>query len=197
VAPHTNNPALLEPAIGYVLGSVSSVTPRLLSRPTPCVAWDLGQLVEHVNESLAALHEGIATGRVGLGPGAETAREPAAGLVTTLRHRAERLLGVSGGVSGRGWVIGIADRSLDGDIMKALGAVEMAVHGWDIARGCGCHRPIPPALATAILDIVPLVVTEATRHVHFAAPVPVAEQASPSDQLAAALGRDPDPYRAN
>jgi uncharacterized protein (TIGR03086 family) len=197
VASQTNSAALLEPAIDYVLGSASSVTPRLLSRPTPCVAWDLGQLLEHVNESLAALHEGMATGRVGLGPGAETARDPAAGLVTTLRDRAERVLGVSGSVGGRHRVIGIADRCLDGDIMGTLGAVEMAVHGWDIARGCGCYRPMPPALATAILDIVPLVVTDATRYVHFAAPVPVAEHASPSDRLVAALGRDPDPYRAN
>jgi uncharacterized protein (TIGR03086 family) len=161
------------------------------------VAWDLGQLLEHINESLAALHEGMATGRVGLGPGAETARDPAAGLVTTLRYRAERLLGTSGGIGGQHRVVGIADRCLDGDIMEALGAVEMAVHGWDIARGCGCHRPIPPALATAILDIVPLVVTDATRYVRFAAPVPVAEHASPSDRLVAALGRHPDPYRAS
>jgi uncharacterized protein (TIGR03086 family) len=197
VAPHTNNAALLEPAIRYVLGSVGSVTPRLLSEPTPCAAWDLGQLLEHVSESLCALHEGMATGRVGLGPGAETPRDPAAGLVTTLRHRAARLLGASGGVSGQGAVIAIADRSLDGATLRAVGAVEMAVHGWDIARGCGCHRPIPPGLATAILEVVPLVVTDETRYAHFAAPVAVSAYASPSDRLVAALGRGPDPCRAS
>jgi uncharacterized protein (TIGR03086 family) len=197
VAPHTNSAALLEAAIRYALGSVGLVTPRVLSGPTPCAAWDLGQLLEHVSASLAALHEGVVSGWVGLGAVDETPRDPAAGLVTTLRHRADRLLGASSGVSGRGRVIAIADRCLDGATLRAVGAVEMAVHGWDIARGCGCHRPIPPGLATAILEVVPLVVTDATRYVHFAAPVPVAEQASPSDRLVAALGRDPDPYRPN
>jgi uncharacterized protein (TIGR03086 family) len=197
VAPDTNSAALLEAAIRYALGSVGSVTPRVLSGPTPCAAWDLGQLLEHVSESLAALHEGVVTGWVGLGAVEETVRHRPAGLVSTLRHRADLLLGASGSVGGQHRVIGIADRCLDGGTMEAVGAVEVAVHGWDIARGCGCLRPIPPALATAILDIVPLVVTDATRYVHFAPPVPVAEQASPSDRLVAALGRDPDPYRPN
>jgi uncharacterized protein (TIGR03086 family) len=195
VAPHTNNAALLEHAIRYVLGSVGSVTPRLLSEPTPCSAWDLGQLLEHVSESLAALHEGVATGWVGLGAVEGTVQDPAAGLLTTLRHRAERLLGVSGSVGGLHRVIGIADRCLDGATLRAVGAVEMAVHGWDIARGCGCHRPIPPDLATAILEVVPLVVTDETRYAHFAAPVAVSAYASPSDRLVAALGRGPDPCR--
>jgi uncharacterized protein (TIGR03086 family) len=197
VAPHTNNAALLEPAIRYVLGSVGSVTSRLLSEPTPCASWDLGQLLAHVSESLSALHEGVVTGWVGLGAVEEPVQDPPAGLVTTLRRRADRLLVASGGVSHRGRVIAIADRCLDGGTMEAVGAVEMAVHGWDIARACGCHRPIPPGLAAAILEVVPLVVTDETRYAHFAAPVPVAEQASPSDRLVAALGRGLDPYRAN
>jgi uncharacterized protein (TIGR03086 family) len=179
------------------MGSVGSATPRLLSGPTPCAAWDLGQLLEHVSESLAALHEGMVTGWVGVGALEETVQDPPAGLVTTLRHRADRLLGASGAVSGRSRVIAIADRCLDGDTVQAVGAVEMAVHGWDIARGCGCHRPIPPSLAIAILEVVPLVVTDETRYAHFAAPLAVSAHASPSDRLVAALGRNPDPYRAS
>jgi 3-oxoacyl-[acyl-carrier protein] reductase len=68
--------------------------------------------------------------------------------------------------------------------VAAVGAVELAVHGWDVAEACGCHRPIPPALATGILQLVPMVVADATRDIHFAAPVTVSPLASPSDRLA-------------
>jgi hypothetical protein len=72
-----------------------------------------------------------------------------------------------------------------------VGAVEVAVHGWDVAQACGSRQPIPPALATGILEIVPLVVTSATRELCFAAPVTVSPLASPGDLLIALLGRDP------
>jgi Mycothiol maleylpyruvate isomerase N-terminal domain len=61
---------LLERAIGYALGSVAGVAPRLLSRPTPCPDWDLRALLQHVNDSLAALYEAAATGRIGPDPAA-------------------------------------------------------------------------------------------------------------------------------
>jgi hypothetical protein len=46
-------------------------------------------------------------------------------------------------------------------------------------------------LATGLLAICPLLVTEATRHRLFGAPVAVSPLASPSDQLVAFLGRSP------
>ena len=45
-------------------------------------------LLQHVNDSLAALHEGIATGYIGPGPADPAAGDPAAGLVATFRDRA-------------------------------------------------------------------------------------------------------------
>jgi hypothetical protein len=47
----------LRHAVQYALGSLGYVTPDLLSRPTPCTAWDLATLLQHVGDSLAALHE--------------------------------------------------------------------------------------------------------------------------------------------
>jgi hypothetical protein len=49
---------LLEIAIGYAVGSLSCVTPGSLSYPTPCAAWDLGALLEHVCDSLRGLARG-------------------------------------------------------------------------------------------------------------------------------------------
>jgi uncharacterized protein (TIGR03086 family) len=181
---------LMAMAIRYTLGSLAYVTPASLSGPTPCAAWDLAALLAHVSDSLAALHDALVTGRVSLEPAPQTQVIPAGGLVATLRAQAGRLLAASAaGRAGRPVVI--ADRRLAGPEMAAAGAVEIAVHGWDIAEACHCRRPIPPALATSILAVVPLVVTEVTRGVQFADPVRPGPQAAPGDRLVALLGRNP------
>lgn len=182
---------LLEIAIGYAVGSLSCVTPGSLSYPTPCAAWDLGALLEHVSDSLAALHDAIATGWVSLDVCAYAPVSAADDLVTTLRTRAARLLAASA-AGGEDRAVAIAGRRLTGRQVTAVGAVEITVHGWDIAEACRCPRPIPPALATSVLAIIPLVVTDATRNIQFAGAIPAAPQACPSDRLVALLGRNPE-----
>ena len=54
----------LTTAVSYADGVLEAVTPQLLSRPTPCHAWNLRMLLEHAEESLAALHEGVTDHRV-------------------------------------------------------------------------------------------------------------------------------------
>jgi uncharacterized protein (TIGR03086 family) len=180
---------LLASAIRYALGSLALVTPESLSRPTPCAAWDLAALLEHVGDSLAALHDGIAAGRVGLDRAALTPANP--DLVATLRDRAGRLLATSAAAEGLDLPVAIADRWLPGTRLAAVGAVEIAVHGWDVGAACRERQPIPPVLASRILAIIPLVVTDVTRHARFAAPVTAAPRASPGDRLIALLGRTP------
>jgi uncharacterized protein (TIGR03086 family) len=182
---------LLEIAIGYAVGSLSCVTQGSLSYPTPCAAWDLGALLEHVSDSLAALHNAIATGWVSLDVLARAPVSSADDLVTTLRTRAGRLLAASA-AGGEDRAVAIAGRRLTGRQVTAVGALEITVHGWDIAEACRCPRPIPPALATSILAVIPLVVTQVTRNVQFAGAIPAARQACPSDRLVALLGRNPE-----
>jgi uncharacterized protein (TIGR03086 family) len=182
---------LLERAIGYAVSAVHAVTPELLSRPTPCRGWDLRMLLWHVNESLAALLEGIEGGYVGLDANAadgDLAADPA----PTFRDRADRLLGAWTD-EGRRRVVAIAGYPLAASIMAGAGALEIAVHGWDVAQACGRGRPIPHALATELLRISPLLVSDTGRHPLFAPPVAVAVAASPSDRLTAFLGRSPAP----
>jgi uncharacterized protein (TIGR03086 family) len=183
--------SLLAGAIGYAVGSVACVAPGPLSRPTPCRDWDLAALLRHANDSLAALHQGLATGYVSLHR-ISPANAPQSGDDAVLfRDRAARLLAAAG--TGGHDDIAVADRHVAAAIVTAVGAVEIAVHGWDIAAACGHgrSRPIPAELARGVLDIIPLVVTEATRGSQFAAPVSVPPTASPSDRLVALLGRDP------
>jgi uncharacterized protein (TIGR03086 family) len=177
---------LLERAIGYALGEVAAITPDLLSRPTPCQGWDLGMLLSHAAESLAALQEGIAVGHVRRVPSAGDG-DPAAGPVAEFCERA-RQLGTARGPQG---VVGVGDRWITLDVLAATGALEIAVHGWDVSRASGDRRPIPPDLATELLSIAPLLVSATSRPELFAPPVTVPATACPSDRLAAFLGRAP------
>jgi len=186
----TEGALLLEPSISYALGTVVAVTPELLSRRTPCRDWDLRMLLRHATESLAAIAEGIETGRVGLDPAAEDG-DLAADPARAFRDRAGRLLDAWTSPARRGRVIQIAGCPLAASAMAAAAALEVAVHGWDISRACGLRQPIPGALATCLLPIAPLLVPRADRAPLFAAPVTVPATAGPSDQLAAFLGRAP------
>jgi uncharacterized protein (TIGR03086 family) len=179
---------LLEPAIVYALCSAAGVTPEFLSRPTPCRGWDLGMLLRHASESLAAIREGIDAGCIDLCPPGEDA-DAVSDPARAFRDRAGRLLGACPSLGRQHEVIHIADGLLAASAMAGAGALEIAVHGWDISRACGHCQPIPRALAADLLAIAPLLVPGTDRHPLFAAPVSVPPEAGPSDRLAAFLGR--------
>jgi uncharacterized protein (TIGR03086 family) len=181
---------LLERAISYALTAVQAVAPTHLSRATPCPRWDLRTLLTHATESLTDLHQAIDAGYLDY-RGSRAHRDTAADPVTTFRERASQLVGAWTTRCGQDHAITIVDRPLTASIVASTGAVEIAVHGWDIARTCGNRQSIPPALATELLAISQVLVTDATRHPMFDPPVPVSPQASPSDRLVAFLGRTP------
>lgn len=183
---------LLERAINYTLGSLHIVTPEALSHSTPCRDWDLRALLGHMNDSLLALNEAVEIGHVDLeSPAGES--DPAVDPVATLRNRACQLLGAWANADNR-HTTSIAGCALTSAIVTSTGAMEIAVHGWDVARACGRHRPIPPSLAEEMLELSPIFVTDADRPARFAVPVDVPPLADAGDRLIAFLGRHP--YRA-
>ena len=192
MAPLTAAPGLLEHAISYALASADQATPHHLPLATPCEAWDLRTLLLHVTDSLAVLTDAMRTTHIALVP--PPAPEPTANAdpVACLRRRARHLLGACA-TSTDERLVAIADRELTTTMVTAAGAIEIAVHGWDISATCGTPRPIPPGLAAALLPLAPLLIPRATRSGLFAAPVPVPESADPTDRLIAFLGRQPHP----
>jgi uncharacterized protein (TIGR03086 family) len=188
----TGGVELLERAIAYALGAVHAVTPAMLTCPTPCEAWDLRALLHHVDDSLAALHEGIEGPAVGLGPSPEAeGRGPATDLAQRFRDRAGRLLGALTRADSHDRVIAVGDLPLTDGILAGAGAVEVAVHGWDVAAACGRPRPVPDQLAVELFSLSRLLVEDGGRAGLFGPPVPVSALAGPSDRLVAFLGRDP------
>lgn len=150
-------------------------------------------LLDHLNDSLATLSDGISRRSLDLEPEPEFSALRHDVLVV-FRHRVRLLLEVwvGSGHDEDDGTIAVAGWPLHSAVMANTGALEIAVHGWDIARACRMGLPIPPALASDLLEIARLVVLmDSTRHPHFAAPVRLPGAADPGDRLVAFLGRDP------
>jgi uncharacterized protein (TIGR03086 family) len=181
--------AVLERAISYALGSLSLVTPAQLARPTPCARWDLRNLLHHFNDSMAALQEAADYGRVAI-----TSCPDSDSVIPEVRNRAVRLLGAWTNAAGAAPVrVGAAP--LTAPIVAGAGAIEVTVHGWDVAQACGTPRRIPDELADELLDLAILLIRTPDRPGRFAAPRRIADPAAPpSTRLLAFLGR-PAPAR--
>ena len=183
---------LLVGAIGYALGVCTLVEPGDMALPTPCPGWDLGTLLTHLSDSMADLETAIRTGhldleRPGNPPGPPAARSPAGDRVDVLRDRAAVLLSASYCYAGPERFVAVGGLPVPAGLVVCTGAVEIAVHGWDISSALGACAPIPAGLATRMLRLSPLLV--AGREGLFADPVEVPAQASPGDQLLGYLGR--------
>jgi uncharacterized protein (TIGR03086 family) len=186
--------ALLERAMGYTLGSLQLVTPESLGNPTPCREWDLRSLLLHMSESLRALHEAIAVGHLELDPSLDVTDvyadygDPMRDPVAVLRNRACRMVGAWMAPSAPE-VVSIADRCVTAEVVAAAGAIEVTVHGWDVAAACGVDRPIPEALALHLLDLCHVFVDDTDRPHRFGEQQIAQAGASAANRLLARLGR--------
>jgi uncharacterized protein (TIGR03086 family) len=179
---------MLLPAVEHALAAAAVIGPDDLRRPTPCSAWTVEDVLVHLLDSFSCLTTALNFGAVPIGadaapaygvPGADSLRAAARSLVAAARRsRGPRR-------------IRVADREVHREHLLTVGAVEAAVHGWDLDQGTGRARAIPHGLAVRLLDRVPAIVNRHTRGGAFATPVLVSSESPPADRLLAALGREP------
>jgi uncharacterized protein (TIGR03086 family) len=181
---------LLASAISYALDACVQVAPGEMTLPTPCADWDLEALLAHLAASMADLESALRTGHLDLEADDPATPDPDGDdPVELLRDRAANLLFACYAHHGPDRFVLVGGLPLPAGIVTCTGAVEIAVHGWDVRAARGRGSPIPPALATRMLRLSPLLVTG--REGLFGTPVRVPAQASPGDQLVAYLGRHP------
>jgi uncharacterized protein (TIGR03086 family) len=186
---------LLEEAVRYALSAARHVPPDLLHNPTPCAGWDVHMLLDHLSESVSTLAEGFATGSLGPEPAHAVVKGAGAGdlgtdLVAALQLRCAVLL-TACAAAPTGQMIAFGPHDLSASLMSCAGAIEIAAHGWDISAACGSPNPIPSASAVRMLQLAPLLVTDATRADQFGKPVPTPASATAGDRFVAFLGRNP------
>jgi len=178
--------AVLDSAVIWTHSCLQLARTSDLTRPTPCTHWDLGQLLAHMEDSLAALGEAAELGRVHVAHRPE--REDPGRIVDRIVQRAcatraawqQRLTSAP---------ISVGDLTLGRDTLAMVGALEIAVHGWDVAQAVGSPQRMPEDLAARLYDVAQVVVTPEERGFRFAPEVPVAPGAPVSTRLLAHLGR--------
>ncbi|MDR3036580.1 MAG: TIGR03086 family protein, partial [Kitasatospora sp.] len=151
----TGGVGLLERAVNYTLGSLHLVGEPSLSLATPCTGWTVRDLLVHLDDSLTAMYEAVDEGCIGPLPSEVPAEaDPRA----AVRENAVRLVGAWSNAT-RHEVVSVAGLPLTAGIVTGAGAIETAVHGWDLSQACGLARPLPAPLAEELLELAPLFIS--------------------------------------
>jgi uncharacterized protein (TIGR03086 family) len=171
---------LLERALGYTRSALSTVGADR-SGPSPCAGWTLADLLTHMDDGLDAFLE-AAGGAVLLEVPRAAGAEP-----DVLRAKACRLYGRwSAHIAPR---VVVGDRELPAGLLVCAAALEITVHGWDVAQATGAGGRIPENLAEALMPVAHAVVTPGDRPERFAVPLRTGPEASSAEVLLGFLGR--------
>jgi uncharacterized protein (TIGR03086 family) len=154
-------------------------------RPTPCRDWDLGRLLRHLDDGLLTLGEAGALGHVSTDP--LPRRESGTLVELALRHARAAQQAWHGRITSA--PIGVGDLALAREDLVEVGALEVAVHAWDVSWATGEHAHLPDHLAVPLLDVADAVVTHDQRGRRFGAPQMVSPRAPAGTRLLAHLGR--------
>jgi uncharacterized protein (TIGR03086 family) len=171
---------LLERSLGYTRVALAGVTDARLAAPTPCRDWTLRDLLGHMDDSLDAFTE-AAGGNVAL------TQAPSVPHVMVLQQKACGLMGLWSDQVPDGIRVGEVD--LATDLLVATAALEITVHGWDVAQATGEGTPIPEGLARHLLPVAHRAVVDLDRGIRFADALPEPVGATADVRLRAFLGR--------
>ena len=179
--------AVLDSAVTWTHSCLQRARTSPLHLPTPCSDWDLGELLLHMDESLVAIAEAAEVGHVVVdpqpGPLPDTGQLVDRVVQRACRTRAawqQRLTSAP---------VSVGDLPLGRDTVALVSALEIAVHGWDVAVATGQDRLLPEDLATRLYDVALAVVTPDERGQRFGPAVPVSDSAPTSARLLGHLGR--------
>jgi len=187
----------LTPAARRLADLVSRVRDDELSGPTPCPAYTLGDLIEHVGGLAlafrAAAEKDTASPYVNGTPSGDASR-----LQGDWRERISADLAALA----RAWakpdawtgMTRIAQQDAPAEMVGVTVADELVVHGWDVARATGQPYSAEPELlgaAQTFLGFFASPDAPAGPEVPFGPSRPVADDSAPLDRVLALAGRDP------
>ena len=183
------------------LQQACDATERVVSRvradqhglPTPCAQWDVRDLLNHLlgTFSLGAALLGDTPPTVAMGPGdlppVDLVGDDAAG---AYRLGAEGLLAAAAGDSlSRPHTTPLGE--MPGAVLGGFTALDIVVHGWDLAVATGQDRALDDSLAEQVLAFARQTITDDTRAPRIGPEIAVRDGASATDRLVAYLGRQP------
>jgi uncharacterized protein (TIGR03086 family) len=167
-----------------------------LDRPTPCVGWNLRDLIGH----MTAQHYGWIAAAVGHGADLAVWQPgpPVADPIGEYAEASRRVLEAFGeeGVLDREFALAEISPVLRFPAAQAISFhyIDYLVHGWDVARSLGVDYQLEPDLLAAALPValaVPGGEARTRDGAAFAPGLPVPAQAGLLDQILVMLGRSP------
>jgi uncharacterized protein (TIGR03086 family) len=178
----------LGPAAEEMSALIAAVPDEMLGRPTPCPAYRLGDLIDHVGGLALAFTAAAAKDRgplTGSAPSGDAAR-----LTEDWRTRIPRNLSAMAAAwrDPAAWtgMTQAGGGDLPGEVAGLAGVDELVVHAWDIARASGQELTSDPAAVEAAHGFL----TAAGGP--FGPVVAVAAERPLLDQVIGLAGRDPD-----
>ena len=191
-----DNAVDLGPAARRLADLVTNVKDDALDRPTPCPAYALGDLIEHVG--------GLALAFAAAGRKERNAYTDAAGagdasrLGTDWRERIPRDLAAlaQAWAEPEAWtgMTRIAGDDSPAAVVGLVLADELAVHGWDVARASGQAYACEPEILAAALRFLQMFASPdapAGPEVTFGPARVLLEEAPLLDRVVGMAGRDP------
>jgi len=171
---------------------VRGVTPDQLGAPTPCPAWDVRTLVNHLILWSAFRSETAARKQ----PAADTPTEDTdfttgdwADTFATQLDRAIAAWAEPGATDGD---TGLAGGSMPATVIAAMMLGELVLHGWDLASATGQELAVDPEVLAAVREFAVTMGPMGREMGAFGDEVPVPETAPPLDHVLGMVGRDPN-----
>jgi uncharacterized protein (TIGR03086 family) len=186
----------LEPAARQMADLIAQVPDDLLGGPTPCPAYTLGDLVDHVSGLALAF---TAAARKAPVPGAP---DRASGDASRLGDDWRRRLGQELDALAEAWREPAAwtgetragGIDLPGEVAGLVTLDELVVHGWDVARASGQPYTCDADLLEVVHGFLAAWVRpdeESAREGIFGPAIPVPDDAPLLDRVVGLTGRDP------
>lgn len=191
------NPNDLEKAFASTGVVLSGVTRSQLDESTPCSSWKVRELVNHIVGGTMYFASVAATGNPPEGSSPEGASPDfAAGddYVAVFNKGAAQAVEAFSAEGAMERTMHMPFGDLPGSVFINIAAIDTFTHGWDLARATGQPSNLDPALASEMLGVARSFLPDEMRGPEPAPFGPRVEPpagASPADQLAAFLGRQP------
>jgi uncharacterized protein (TIGR03086 family) len=174
---------------------VEGVSPGQYQLPTPCAAWNVRELLNHLLGTLvlgqALLSDTPPAIDVapGLLPGADLVGDDPLG---AYRAGVASLLAAAGGDAvSRTHATPLGE--MPGPVLAGFTALDIVVHGWDLGKATGQQPELDAGLAEQVLGFARSTISDemGTRAPRIGPEVPAAPDAPAADRLVAFLGRNP------
>ena len=188
------DPKGLEKAFASTGAVLAGVTAAQLDESTPCASWKVRELVNHIVGGTMYFTAVAQTGNPPAGAGDPPDFAAADDRVAVFNKGAAEAVQAFSAEGAMDRIMHLPFGDLPGSVFINIAAIDTFAHGWDLAKATGQPTDLDPALATEMLGFAQASFPDEMRGPEpalFGPRVEAPAGASPADQLAAFLGRQP------